>query len=427
MVVDHTDVECFFDNRSEELNSLVNIYDSRPVPFIASATATVFERPLKRVEKDGLILVARYNVERTPAEIYAPLFSKSGIKLGPEFKFNFDWIPFDLKGFVFAHAPLSDAFKRKHGFRFEIALLILMVLCYEMLFVWLKEPLYMIDGFQRGYTGPSRLANVKTIITKGVDHCAEILGIEPPLESELDPAIRFLTLTPEKKKLVSLPTGGPTFVFLPSGGDTVIIDFVWVTPGLQYLFFGVPLRDKGTKGKLLESLVSRNRSVLPDGECKGPDGTSREFDAAFQIGKVLLIVECKANARSIAYDRGDLSALKYRRRAFEEALEQVDEKAKWLTTHVKGTNYNISKIEAILPVVVTPFREFMPSLADRYWIRPELPRVLIPQELEEFLGTQCRDCHSEIPFFTLYSSPDRCLASEAQLSEPLSIRRSMSY
>ena len=100
----------------------------------------------------------------------------------------------------------------------------------------------------------------------------------------------------------------------------------------------------------------------------------------------ILIVECKANARSIAYERGDLAALQFRRRAFEEALRQVDDKATWLSAHPKGANYDITEFEAILPVVVTPFKEFMHSLDTRYWIKPKLPRVLMPHELTELLA-----------------------------------------
>jgi hypothetical protein len=34
---------------------------------------------------------------------------------------------------------------------------------------------------------------------------------------------------------------------------------------------------------------------------------------------------------------------------------------------------------------VTPFKEFIPSLEKRYWIRGGLPRVLTTDELREFV------------------------------------------
>lgn len=187
-------------------------------------------------------------------------------------------------------------------------------------------------------------------------------------------------------------------MFIPAGEGEVITDFAWVSTSLQYLFIRVPLHDRGTKGKLLESLAGGKESVLPDGECKGFDGTSKEVDAAIRIGQCVVLVECKANARSIAFDRGDLTALKYRNRAIEEALHQIDDKAKWFSNHPKGTNYNLGGVQVILPIVVTPFKEFIPSLHDRFWVERGLPRILAPAELNELLkradlealGRNCR-------------------------------------
>lgn len=386
LVVDHTSRQCFFDNRSEDLNTLVTNYDNRQNPFIASATATVFDNSADRVNGGGKILLAQYNVEGNAAGIYAPLFAPAGVSLGDGMKFNFDWIPFDIKGYVSAHKFLSEPFHRKHGFRFEVALIVLIALCYRKLEVWLNTPPFMYQGFQRAYSGPSLVSNVLRIVQEGADVCARILEVEQPTTEELESAIRFLTLTEDKKGLISLSTGGPTFLFIPSGEDRVIVDFAWVTASLQYLFLGVPLTEKGAKGRLLEALVAGGESDLPTSPCKGDDGTSKQVDAAFKRGRALIIVECKANAKSIAYERGDLPALQFRRKAFEEALRQVDDKAVWLSKHPRGRNYDISDVEAILPVVITPFKEFMPSLENRYWVKSEVPRVLIPSEFKDLLA-----------------------------------------
>lgn len=383
--VDHTSDLAFFDVRSEELNTLVEIYDERHTPFLASATATVFEHDSTEIGEGGKILLPFYNVARNDATTYRDLFSQHGIGIGSEMKFNFDWVPFDIKGYCKAHLFLSDAFGRKHGFRFEVALIVIMALLYRMWEVWIYKPLYMYIAFQRAYTGPSLIANIRQIVEEGVEACADILEVDHPSSDEVQRAIEFLTFSEKKKNLISILTGGPSFVFLPSEDHIAIVDFAWLGSALDYLFLGVPLTEKGTKGKLLESLIG-GTSALPAGRCKAFDDSSRQIDAAFGLGRTLIIVECKANARSIAYERGDLAALQFRRRAFEEALRQVDDKATWLSAHPKGANYDITEFGAILPVVVTPFKEFMHSLDPRYWIKPRLPRVLMPHELEELLA-----------------------------------------
>ena len=48
-----------------------------------------------------------------------------------------------------------------------------------------------------------------------------------------------------------------------------------------------------------------------------------------------------------------------------------------------GRNYDISRYSKILPVAITPFIEFIPSLKPHYWIKPGLPRVLSPGEFRE--------------------------------------------
>jgi hypothetical protein len=136
---------------------------------------------------------------------------------------------------------------------------------------------------------------------------------------------------------------------------------------------------------MLEVVIGEQKSALPDGECKGFDGQSREFDFAARKGDILIIAECKATARSIAFDRGDWRAINFRTQKLEAALDQVDEKARWLRDHATGSNYTIKETRAILPVVVTPFVEYLPSLSDRYWLPDRIPRVMTPGEFTSLL------------------------------------------
>jgi hypothetical protein len=261
-----------------------------------------------------------------------------------------------------------------------------MSLSYTMIDVWHKEPPYLYQSFQRAYSGPSTAENIRLSIAKRLKLSSDRLGVKEPSEDELEMAMSFLTLTDDKRSWISLLTGGPKFLFIPACDGRFLVDFAWLAESLNYLFLKIPLDQADLKGKMLEKLVTGGISALPDGECKGIDGESREVDAAFGRGKILIIAECKANARSIAYDRGDIAALNFRRKKFEEALGQVDDKANWFALHRVGTNYDLTPFDAILPVVVTPFKEFMPSLDSRYWVRPELPRVLTPDEFAELLA-----------------------------------------
>ena len=100
---------------------------------------------------------------------------------------------------------------------------------------------------------------------------------------------------------------------------------------------------------------------------------------------ILLIVECKAINRSIAFDRGTKEALKFRKEKYNEAIEQVDEKAEWLIKNKKGTNFDISIYKKIIPVVITPFKEYIRTDERKYWLSDEIPRILTPFELIEMI------------------------------------------
>lgn len=90
---------------------------------------------------------------------------------------------------------------------------------------------------------------------------------------------------------------------------------------------------------------------------------------------------------SIGFDRGDPQALNHRTaNMIEPALSQVDDKASWLASNPKGTNYDISTYDCILPVGVSPFVEFIPSRDRRYWISNDIPRVLTVQEFNKLIN-----------------------------------------
>jgi hypothetical protein len=123
----------------------------------------------------------------------------------------------------------------------------------------------------------------------------------------------------------------------------------------------------------------------------------KQIDAAFDLGEILVIAECKAKSRSIAFDRGDPTAIDMRRDLVEQALNESGEEAHWLNACRKGTKYDITKYQYLLLVDVTPFKEFIPSLSPRYWITETLPRVLTPDELRDAITEKVRSSKPRRP------------------------------
>jgi hypothetical protein len=165
------------------------------------------------------------------------------------------------------------------------------------------------------------------------------------------------------------------------------VDYAWIHRRLYDLFLGVSISDQNFKGLALETAVAEESSVLPQGRCKALDGTERQIDYAYSVEDHLVVVECKAVSRSIAYDRGDPEAILYRQKnVVDRALKEADEKAAWIVERPVGKNYDITRFRDVLPIAVSPFVEFIPSKSSRYWISNDVARVLTPEELREVLS-----------------------------------------
>ena len=392
LIVSGTD-ECFFDNRSDELNKLVVAYDARNNVLNTSATGTTFRADRVPGDTSGYITTAQYNVYEVSAEVYGAWFKHFGIAgftnpTGGAPITNFLWAPFNLLSYYQSHLPFRNAFEKKHGIPLHWIIAAIAAVHLRVMNLWLKRRGLIGHYWQRAYDGPSKRDSVLQDLELLLPHGFESLGLKIESgEVDLQKIFAFFALGDSQRESIDVGLAGPFSVFLPYGDDRVFTDYAWFDRLLFNLFFGTKVDDEGDfKGEMLERMVHRDKSALPTNPCQGDDGTSRQIDAAFELNGVLVICECKAVWRSLGYERGDPVALDFRHReVVDRALSEADEKARWLHDHPSGSNYDIRKYHRILPVGVSPFVEYIPSLSSRYWITPSLPRVLTPTELADFL------------------------------------------
>lgn len=124
-----------------------------------------------------------------------------------------------------------------------------------------------------------------------------------------------------------------------------------------------------------------------NGPCRLPNGQQREVDAALAVGKTLLLAECRTFGRSFGVERGDPAAIDFRNAKIRKALADADDKATLLAAAPVGRNYDLRRFDRIVPIGVTPFAEFIPSIDQYYWLTENIPRVLTPPELENAIKT----------------------------------------
>jgi hypothetical protein len=392
IVVDGSDA-CVWDVRSTELARLVWAYDCRWARWQdrgTSAPGVVFDPVAMPEDRPGIEFLPSYNVGRVDLDLYGGFLSElCGVPIGGPMPPNFIWFPSNLREYRDAHLGFSKAFGRKHGVDLDVLVTILVALCQRVWFAWRRAGTRrqraesILHDWQRAYEGPSTRDFLREEIAAFIPVAAQRLALPEGrvARDELDAAFGFLELNDAKRPYIDLAYAGPHYVFLPYGSERLFLDYAWIGRRLYDLFLGVRLDDQNFKGDALEGMVRKGSSVLPLGACRARDGESKQVDASFALGERLIIVECRAVWRSVGFDRGDFEAIRYRNEMTDTLLADVDAKAQWLAARPVGANYDISHFVDILPLGVTPFAEYIPSLDSRYWLSNDLPRVLTPGEL----------------------------------------------
>jgi hypothetical protein len=387
---------------SNELSDLLRSVDARAQAANVSATGTVFG---DEAEEEGLVPLPTYNLEHEPASKYQSMFAKFGLDFpergldGSPPTTNFLWGTWPIRAYRTSHEPFASAFQELHQVSVDDILAATTALLIRAISVWNFHKGRIFHYWQRAYEGPLNKVKLFEELSALLPVCRKILGIPDEVALDVVRGCEFMSLADNRKELnVLLAVQHPTLV--PYGNDNVFVDYAWISRRLYSLYFKVELKDQNFKGDALERLVQASGFVLPRGGCTCPGVGKRQVDASFEVGDTLIIVECRAVGRSLGVERGDPAAVRFRTSKIEKALKDADEKAAWLARNPIGSNYDITKFRAILPIGVTPFVEFIPSL-DKwywinkwYWIRSSLPRVLAPRELSELITTQTADLHN---------------------------------
>ena len=387
LIVDFDDDEVVFDGRDDDLDYLVTSFDKRVTPISVTATGTVFSDELA---EDGWALFPRYNIKHETAESVGAGY-KAIVGKTVEMPFgnrcpNFIMLPFNLASFYRSHQPFRIAFVQKHGVSLESVIALLGAIGFLTMKSWRLRPELFLRHNQRAYEGPVLPQDIIRSIEPYLTLLIKYFTLQcTASEIDLAAAIAFLSLTGTRENDVDIAYAGPHAVFLPAGGGRVFVDQAYVTERLYHLYYGLSLADQNFKGAALELITHGGDSALPTAELKAKDNSRRQIDASFSLADTLVIAECRVVARSIGFDRGDPAAIQKRNQVVERTLDDIDEKARWLASRQQGTNYDVRRYKRILPVGVTPFAEYIPSRAARYWINDQLPRVLTPSELQEAL------------------------------------------
>ncbi|MBP5602657.1 MAG: hypothetical protein J6X78_07990 [Treponema sp.] len=365
---------------------LMQIYDNRiNLNKVNSSYLGVYYSNISSKKPDSYCLFPTYNVGNISfdnfKEIFAKLYKMEFTCLVNDCP-NFVFYEFDIRSYYLAHKEASESFYETNKISFE-ALLCVIYFFFSVVFSDFKKPEFLLNYLFRGYSIRSKkdiirnLENNKTSIKSKIG-----INNKEISRKDFEDAINFLSFSNKNRNLLDLSYCSLYFPFYEVSNN-LLIDYSWMFKTFLTLFFKLKMDDQNFKGTILENSLKTSESILPTDTIKAQDGTEHQIDYSFMKDDVLFILECKVVSMSLAYERGDKKAVDYRTvDVVERALTEIDIKADWLIKHKEIILKYVPQAKCIVPIGVSAFVEYMPSIDKRYWLTDEIPRVLLPKEVE---------------------------------------------
>ena len=394
---------------NENTESLMKSYDERNEKYNDFCTTIGIEIGTeKNCLNSGSYLIPIYNYNNVSLVEYPfnKFFNLPEISIDASTKKpfipNFLWFLFDFDNYFISNSFIKDEFYEYFGYSLECFVTSIFLLVFRNGYLARNyNRSYAFKLIQNAYT---TIISEEELVDELIEYSKEIklpsLGNYELNIEETKKFINDLKLNIDNKKSISIATLGPRKIILPSIDNKYIIDFSGIWDILSKQTHNIPGRNIGKKGRIFEDNVinkikKANLNIWENQkELKGYDSTSKEIDVSFYDKNVLFICELKCIKRSLSYITGDFKALKYRKDKFILALNEIEEKANWILTHKKGYNFKVPDfIKIIVPVVISPFIEYIWDRDDYYWICSDIPRICNISELLEVLG---KDYISEI-------------------------------
>lgn len=399
LVIDRNNYYVVNDDETEEL---IKCYDNKERGMEdISTTSGMMLANINIDDSKGITLLPQYNVNRIRLNDYPyhvvfgiPKNVKDSLSTEEDTVPNFVWIPFDFNYYYIVHNYMRKEFKKKFNYSLECFVVSLYLLIKQAMYFSLisDKPNAGIDMMKRSYRHfLSKEKLLKELVSMSkVDRLPSLNNYELDYE-EMLLLFEGLSLDEKSKKQISLTTLGPRKIFIPSNEDNFIIDYAAI-PFVILTHMHFLSENDNEKGHLFEDYVIEKLKAenIKTWECKKKlkhtDGTSKEIDISFIYKNVLYIGELKCNKMSLAFTIGEESALEHRKQKIIKAITEVDEKAKWLLMHKSGTNFCVPDgVDVIVPIVVTPFTEYIWSRNDSLWINNNISRVCQPSEIKELV------------------------------------------
>jgi len=387
----------YFVENEKEAEELIQSFDNRNLEAQNLTTNTGIPIDIDPTKMNFPVLLPVYNCQQM--QIHNLPFDKVfniNLHFGKDFVPNFLWGPFiDFDHYYVQNQFLEDQFYEELGFTLAALVITFCSICFRAIAnVWvIDNPQYKIgmtlNLIQRAYgyfQSKFYLADDILFWRKNIN--LPSLQNYSLKKDEVLKILDYFTLREDRRKSISLTTRGPRPLIFPTGGEEFVLDYA----SILEILIGIThsIREIEAKGHLFEEWLNKRLEDkgfnvwVRSKRLIGTDNSSREIDCSFCHKDALFILEQKCINRSYGFEIGDIKAVNFRKEKLNDAIMEIDDKADWLLKHPVGNNYEIPpNIKYVVPVVVSPFVEYLWSKDDYYWLTMSIPRICTPSEVEK--------------------------------------------
>lgn len=384
------EVEC-----DEETSKLMKLYDNR---YKEGGLSSLNGVTISNETPTGIIPMYNTEAELIDQEFLNRLLGiESSVTINKHFVPNFVWAPFDFMQFYKSNKFLKDEFMKCYGFSLKHFVFICFIISADLIGSCVGNSENVNEMQKRAYryyVSKKEYIEQLHMLSKQLDFIMDEKIVIS--EEEIIKIIDYLTVDFNKRNDMSLTTLGPRkMIFSLKNKESILIDYLPLLDIILKSTFPLKINDEKEKQKgyifedfVINELKNSGFTLWENKkELKQLDGTSKEIDASFIYKNILFICECKSNKQSITFNMiGDYKTLDYRKRKNIIGINDADDKVKWLTKSSEPKNYKIpDSVDYIVPVLITPFVEYIWNLSDGLWINNDTPRIITCDELIKFV------------------------------------------
>jgi len=257
-----------------------------------------------------------------------------------------------------------------------------------------QVPKRMLQLALRGYVPAVNRGALEEWIREMKPEAERRLRFDPVADGDFAAAIEYLFYSDAAKETIDLWDRSGGRIFLEHGQDSVIVDYSSMISFLDELFDEIRRIDgeygvyRGTDFedyclKQIESTNVPGVLVFRNEELRARGTTIGEIDIGWRIDNVLILVECKARGIHRDVDKGVGEALAIRERDNLKSIAQIVKATRVLREEF--ADRIPEGVNTLMPIVATPFPEYVPERSPLWLIHESTPRIMTPFEVIDVL------------------------------------------